>query len=101
MFTFTGSLDPDDPQYTQPGQLMKQAGVTSLSALGYGVSPSSSDAAKRAAFSAKTAGVKVGYLNTSLPFGTVDVTALGLAMKQANVDGSGERLLHATIESMR
>jgi branched-chain amino acid transport system substrate-binding protein len=87
MFSFSGSLDPGDPQYTQPGLLLKEAGVTSFAAFGYGVSPSSSDAAKGAAFSAKAAGVKVGYLNTSLPFGTVDVTALALAMKQANVDG--------------
>jgi branched-chain amino acid transport system substrate-binding protein len=87
MFTVTGSVDPHEPQYTQPAQLMKQAGVTSVAAFGYGVSPSSSGAAKGAAFAAKYVGLKVGYLNTSLPFGTVDVTALALAMKQASVDG--------------
>ena len=87
MFSFGGPLDPKDPQYTQPAQLMKQAGVTSIATFGYGVSPSSSDAAKGAAFAAKYVGIKVGYLNTSLPFGTVDVTALSLAMKQAHVDG--------------
>lgn len=87
MFTFTGSLDPHDPQYTQPAQLMKENGVTTIATFGYGVSPSSSDAAKGFAFSAQQGGLKVGYLNTSLPFGTVNVTALALAMKQKGVNG--------------
>ena len=87
MFTTTGSLDPKDPQYTQPAQLMKQNGVTTVAAFGYGVSPSSSDAAKGVAFSAKSVGLKVGYLDTSLPFGTVNVTPLALAMKQSGVNG--------------
>ncbi len=87
MFTFTGSLDPHTPQYTQPAQLMKDAGVTSVGAFGYGESPSSTNAAKGFAFAAQHVGLKVGYLNTSLPFGTVDVTPLALSMKQAGIDG--------------
>jgi branched-chain amino acid transport system substrate-binding protein len=87
MFTITGSLGPKDPQYTQPTQLMKQSGVTSVAAFGYGVSPSSSDAAKGLAFSSKYVGLKVGYLDTSLPFGTVNVTPLALSMKQTGVNG--------------
>ncbi len=87
MFSTSGPLDPKDPQYTQPATLMKQMGVTSVGAFGYGVSPSSSDAAKGFAFSAKYVGLNVGYLDTSLPFGTVSVTPIALAMKSKNVDG--------------
>lgn len=87
MFSTTGPLDPKDPQYTQPAMLMKQMGVTSVGAFGYGVSPSSSDAAKGFAFSAKYVGLKVGYLDDSLPFGTVSVTPIALAMKSNKVDG--------------
>jgi branched-chain amino acid transport system substrate-binding protein len=61
-------------------------GATNLASLGYSISPSSSEAAKGAAISAQHAGVKVGYLNANLPFGTTNVGPLVLAMKNAGVD---------------
>ena len=72
---------------TNFGNFMKSQGVTTVGAVGYGISPTSSDAAKSAAASAQAAGLKVGYLNSNLPFGTTDVTPIALAMKKAGVDG--------------
>jgi branched-chain amino acid transport system substrate-binding protein len=88
MFSTTGPADPHQPQYTQPAQFMKQQGVTSVAAFGYGESPSSSAAAKGFAFSSKYVGLTVGYLNSTLPFGTVDTAPLALTMKQSGVNGA-------------
>jgi branched-chain amino acid transport system substrate-binding protein len=75
------------PQYTQPALLMKQLGVTTAAALGFAVSPSSSEYVKGFPVAAQKVGLAVGYLNPSLPFGTVDTTSVALAMKQAHVNG--------------
>lgn len=69
------------------GELLKLQGVTNLGALGYGVSPVSSEAAKAVAASAQAAGIKVGYLNANFPFGSTDVAPVAIAMKNAGVDG--------------
>lgn len=69
------------------GQFMKDQGVTTVGALGYSISPSSSESAKGAAKSAQAAGLKVGYLNASFPFGSTNVAPVALAMKSAHVDG--------------
>jgi branched-chain amino acid transport system substrate-binding protein len=69
------------------GTFFKNIGVTNLASLGYSISPSSSEAAKGAAISAQQAGVKVGYLNANLPFGTTNVGPVVLAMKNAGVNG--------------
>jgi ABC-type branched-subunit amino acid transport system substrate-binding protein len=62
-------------------------GAKSLAVFGYAISPSSTAAAKNFARAADQAGLSVNYLNTSLPFGTVNVTAIVLAMKAKNIDG--------------
>lgn len=72
---------------TNFGLFMKSQGVTTVGAVGYGISPSSSDAAKSAAASSQAEGLKVGYLNSNLPFGTTDVAPIALAMKKGGVDG--------------
>lgn len=69
------------------GQFMKMEGVTTIGALGYSISPQSSNAAKGSAASAEAAGLKVGYLNSQFPFGSTNVTPIALAMKKAGVDG--------------
>ena len=74
------------PRYTISPTLLKKAGATNFAVLGYSISPSSSGAAANEAVSLKQAGFKVGYLDTSLPFGTVNVTATALQMKAAGVD---------------
>jgi ABC-type branched-subunit amino acid transport system substrate-binding protein len=86
MFGVYGALDPTKvPAYE--GQLFKMLGATNIGALGYSISPSSSDAAKSAIISAEAAGLKGGYLNAQFPFGSTNVAPVALAMKAAGVDG--------------
>jgi branched-chain amino acid transport system substrate-binding protein len=68
------------------GKFLNLVGATNLGAIGYSISPSSSEAAKAAAASAQHAGLKVGYLNASFPFGSTNVQPEALAMKSAGVD---------------
>jgi ABC-type branched-subunit amino acid transport system substrate-binding protein len=86
MFSVYGFLDSTKVDTTF-GQLMKLLGVTNVGALGYSISPSSAEAAKGAALSAQTAGIKVGYLNASFPFGSTNVQPIALQMKSDGVDG--------------
>lgn len=69
-----------------PGKFLKLVGATKLGAIGYSISPSSAEAAKAAAASAQHAGLKVGYLNASFPFGSTNVQPEAIAMKNAGVD---------------
>lgn len=86
MFSVFGFLDSTKVSTTF-GQFMKMEGVNTVGAIGYSVSPSSSEAAKGSAVSAQQAGLKVGYLNASFPFGSTNVGPEVLAMKNAGVDG--------------
>jgi len=80
---FSGTTQP---RYVVNPTLLKKAGAKNFAVLGYSISPSSSGAAANEALSLKQAGFQVPYLDTSLPFGTVNVTATALAMKAAGVD---------------
>lgn len=86
MFSIVGALHTNLVSTTL-GQFFKMQGVTTVGALGYSISPSSAEAAKGAADSAKAAGLKVGYLNASFTFGSTNVQPVALAMKSAGVDG--------------
>ena len=86
MFSVVGPLHTEKVA-TTAGTFFKQHGVTTVGAVGYGISPTSSENAKTTAASAKAAGLKVGYLNAKLPFGTTDMQPVALAMKKAHVDG--------------
>jgi branched-chain amino acid transport system substrate-binding protein len=81
-----GSVNPKYPVNTQIGDFLKARGGTVLGAYGYGISPSSSRAAIATADSFKHAGGKVGVLNTSIPFGSVDFTSAALSAKQAGIN---------------
>ncbi len=85
MFSVVGTQDYTKV-YTQSGGIFKKLGVTNLASIGYPI-PSSEDTAKATAISAQMAGIKVGYLNTSLPLGSTNVEPIVLAMKDAGVDG--------------
>ena len=85
MFSVFGYLNSADVS-TTAGQFMKAEGVTNVGAVGYGISPSSADSAKGIATSARAAGIKVGYLNANLPFGSTNVAPIALAMKSGGVD---------------
>lgn len=86
MFSAIGVLHTERVA-TTAGTFFKSQGVTSLGTVGYSISPTSSEAAKAAAESAKKAGIKAGYVNAAVPYGTTDVGPMALAMKNAGVDG--------------
>jgi branched-chain amino acid transport system substrate-binding protein len=86
MFPVYGYLDTTKVS-TVAGQFFKMEGVTDVGALGYSISPSSAEAAKAAAVSSQTAGLKVGYLNANFPFGSTNVQPVALAMKSGGVNG--------------
>ncbi|HVU62130.1 MAG TPA: ABC transporter substrate-binding protein [Mycobacteriales bacterium] len=71
---------------TVGGNFFKTVGATNVGSLGYGVSPTSSESAKATAISVQAVGLKAGYTNAKLAFGSTDVQPIALAMKQAGVD---------------
>jgi ABC-type branched-subunit amino acid transport system substrate-binding protein len=77
-----GSLDPKYPVNTAIGSFMKAHGGTVLCSYGYSISPSSTRSAIGTADSFQHSGGTVGVLDTSLPFGTVDMTTPALVAKQ-------------------
>ena len=81
-----GSVNPKYPVNTLLGTFIKQHGGTILGSYGYSISPSSSRAAISTARSFTTAGGKVGVLDTTVPFGSVDFTSTALVGKQNNID---------------
>ncbi|HET6874745.1 MAG TPA: ABC transporter substrate-binding protein, partial [Acidimicrobiales bacterium] len=68
-------------------QFFKAHGATKVGAVGYQISPSSAMAAKGFNFAARYVGLEAPYLNTSIPFGSVDLTSASLAEKAAGVNG--------------
>lgn len=86
MFSITGALDFNAVS-DGTGKLFKMLGATTIGALGYGISPSSSNAAKAAGISAQAAGLKVGYINSNFTYGSTNVEPDALAMKSKGVDG--------------
>jgi branched-chain amino acid transport system substrate-binding protein len=86
MFSTSYSQFTKQPRYAVDPTLLKKAGAQRFAVIGYGISPSSSLAAKYTSQSLVQAGFSVPYLNTSLPFGTVNTTAVALQMKQEGVD---------------
>jgi branched-chain amino acid transport system substrate-binding protein len=73
--------------YDNVTNVMKKLGATSVASVGYGISPSSSETAKATVdYAAKASGLKSGYLNTSVDFGTTDVAPIVLGIKNAGSD---------------
>jgi branched-chain amino acid transport system substrate-binding protein len=81
-----GSVNPKYPVNTLLGSFIKQHGGTVLGSYGYSISPSSSRAAISTADAFKNQGGKVGVLDTTVPFGSVDFTSTALVAKQNNVN---------------
>ncbi len=81
-----GSVNPSYPVNTQIGDFVKSHGGSVLGSYGYSISPSSSRAAISTADSFTHAGGKVGVLDTTLPFGSVDFTSAALVAKQNNIN---------------
>jgi branched-chain amino acid transport system substrate-binding protein len=82
----TGSVDPKYPVTTLFGTLIKKYGGTVVGSYGYGISPSSTRSADGTADSAERNGLKVGVLDTSVPFGSVSFGPAALTAKQKGVN---------------
>lgn len=87
MFAAFGSVGQNMPIADTFGDFWKSQGVTNVGVVGYSSSASSALSAEAAADSAEAAGLKVGYVNTSLAFGSTDVGPIVLGMKKAGVNG--------------
>jgi ABC-type branched-subunit amino acid transport system substrate-binding protein len=85
MFSVVGPIDTTKVS-TTAGQLYKMLGGTSIGAIGYGISPTSSESAKGTALSAQAAGLKIGFLDTQFPFGSTNVGPDVIKMKDAGID---------------
>jgi ABC-type branched-subunit amino acid transport system substrate-binding protein len=86
MFSVFGALHTTKVSDTL-GKFYKMQGVTIVGAVGYSISPLSSESAKASIVSAESVGLKKGYLNSNFPFGSTDVQPEVLAMKAAGVNG--------------
>ena len=86
MFSTGGSDDPKDPQYTTDAAFAKAHGGTKCGAVGYSISPSSTAAATGFELSCKDEGMSAAFVDTSLPFGSVNATTLALQLKAAGVN---------------
>jgi branched-chain amino acid transport system substrate-binding protein len=81
-----GSVDPKYPVNTGFGNFIKAHGGKILCSYGYGISPSSTRSAIGTADSMQRAGGQVGQLDTSIAFGSVDMTTPALVAKQKGCD---------------
>ena len=81
-----GSVDPKYPVNRATGVFLRSRGGTVICAYGYGVSPSSTRSATAVVDSFVDAGGKTGVLDTSVPYGSVDMTAPALVAKQRGCD---------------
>lgn len=70
---------------TTLGDYWKRLGGTKVAVLGYNV-PSSSKAAEGAALSAEHAGLARGYVSERIPYGSTDVGAAVLGVKESGAD---------------
>jgi len=86
MFSFSGPGDAKDPAYALSANFAKAHGGTNCGSIGYSISPSSQASASGFEFACQHAGLKNAYLNTTVPFGSVNVTTLALQLKAANVN---------------
>ncbi len=91
-----GSVDPSYPVNTLEGKILRQFGGTVLGSYGYGISPSSSREAGQDVKSFEHAGGKLGVLDTTLPFGSVNFTSTALVAKQHHVDALFPTMIDAS-----
>ena len=81
-----GSVNPRYPVNTGIAKSFRQRGAKVIGTYGYSISPSSTSAAIGNARAFQLLGGKVGVLDTSVPFGSVDFTNEALVAKQRKVD---------------
>jgi branched-chain amino acid transport system substrate-binding protein len=82
-----GSPPPAGIIFTNGTDVAKKLGATKIGSVGYSVSPSSTGVARDTQkYAAKASGLDPVYLNTSLDFGSTDVGAVVLGLKNAGAD---------------
>lgn len=86
MFAVAGTTASTKVSATS-GLYMKAQGVTSCGAVGFSGSQSSTRAATAINDSCQAAGLKAGYLNTQIPFGSTDMAPVAIAIKNSGIDG--------------
>lgn len=91
-----GSVDPSYPVNTLEGTILRHYGGTVVGSYGYSISPTSSREAGLDVKSFEHAGGKLGVLDTSLPFGTVNFTSAALVAKQQRVDALFPTMIDAS-----
>ncbi|TQS47008.1 ABC transporter substrate-binding protein [Cryptosporangium phraense] len=74
-----------DKTYTTAGDYLKSQGGTKVAGLAY-ESPASQQGLEASLRSAENAGLKRGYVNTKIPFGSTDVGAIVLGIIQSKSD---------------
>ena len=82
----TTNTDPSWPVSTTAGVTFKLNGGTVVGTYGYGISPSSTHATYATAKSSLAAGLKVGVMDVSIPFGSESFSTQALAAKSAGVN---------------
>jgi branched-chain amino acid transport system substrate-binding protein len=103
MFSVTGGQNPTHPEVQADipaAGLFQSLGVTNVGGLAYGISPSSTASIKDLKTAIEGKGLKMGYENLSVPFGTVDVTSSVLAMKSAKIDMAVCSCVQSTVIAM-
>jgi ABC-type branched-subunit amino acid transport system substrate-binding protein len=86
MFSISGPGNAKDPQYDNFAVFAKDHGGTKCAAVGYGISPSSQASASGFVLSCKREGLQNALLDTTVPFGTVNVTTLVLQLKASGAN---------------
>jgi branched-chain amino acid transport system substrate-binding protein len=82
----TGSVNPKFPVNTVFSSFLRAHGGTVIGSYAYGISPSSVRGATSAAKAFQREGGKLGVLDTSIQFGSVDFTSQALIAKQNRVN---------------
>jgi branched-chain amino acid transport system substrate-binding protein len=88
-----GDQTANPPVTTVYPKIAQLVGAKNMADLAIGNEPPSDLAAQDFQKAAQSIGLKVGYLNDSIPLGSVNVTSVVLAMKQAGVDGFNSEML--------
>ena len=79
--------DGSETFYTTTGNFLKDVGVTKFASVGYGGIPSSVQGVEAYDYTFEKVGLKQCYQNVSIPFGSVDFTAVGLQIKSSGCNG--------------
>jgi branched-chain amino acid transport system substrate-binding protein len=85
LFPFQGPENPDAPVPASVGAFLKSKGVTNLGVVTFNI-PASVASGSAVAESARDAGIKVGYINTSAQLGQTSYTTDAIALKNAKIN---------------